>query len=140
MSKPFASPKGLLCISAQYLVIPYLYAVVCLFSVLWSPHSKACSPLAILDECLGDNRNFSLGAAESLVTITVVGAKLCLAQCVLSNSSSKRLLVRIKNRALSWPVTIFSSGDFLKKGGLPGNPQWTFLPGTYPVSSSIHTA
>jgi len=96
--------------------------------------------LAILDECLGDNRNFSLGAAESLVTITVVGAKLCLAQCVLSNSSSKRLLVRIKNRALSWPVTIFSSGDFLKKGGLPGNPQWTFLPGTYPVSSSIHTA
>ena len=77
-----------------YLVILYLYAVLCLFSVLWSPpfrppHSDTHSPLAVLAKCLGDNGNFSLGAAESLVTITVVGAKLCLPQWVLSSSDHK---------------------------------------------------
>lgn len=28
----------------------------------------------------------------------------------------------------------------LRKGGLSGNPQWIFLPNTYPGSSSIHRA
>lgn len=42
-------------------------------------------------------------------------------------ATTSRFPVRIKNRVLSWPLTIFSSGNFLKKGGLSGNPQWKYL-------------
>lgn len=90
-----------------------LYVYFQSFGVLLSAlPTHTHSPLAILAKCLGDDENFSLGAAKSLVTIIVVGAKLCLAQWVLPNSDHKQTPHEDQEQGALWASHYFQLGGF----------------------------
>lgn len=108
---PLLAQKAFFVKELPYFIILYFHAVVALFSGLWSPPSPLRCPRPVgfsAWETLGIFFRWScqeLGDSHS-------SARPSRSSPIATMS---RFLVRIKNRALSWPLTIFSSGDFLKK-------------------------